>query len=354
MAKKHPERPTFNLVREEGTAFHEVASMCVKNEPLPSDGTLIGDGVYMTDEILEHAEEYAWEILSWNAAAVFIEQPLACSYIHPMCGGTPDGWGYCPVRRKIWLIDAKYGYRPVPADGNWQLGVYLAGILEVLPRMGVPMNGMHEQYWTVEFIIYQPRGRGFAFSRAEFNVADYARGVFNQLRAAAHAATQPDAPCVAGEHCLDCPAAFNCGTLRSASMAIIDVVEKQHSERLTGLELGFELDLVEYAESILTARKQALEVEAEYRLRESGEPVPGRTLAPVRGRLAWVEGGEEKAIMAAQILGKDIRKPSQAVTPTQAIKIIGQDLVDQFAKRPDRGLKLAPLTAKDIKKVFEK
>lgn len=354
MAALHPERPgTDNTVREEGTAFHTAIYNTLTGRQTYSEGDVIDTGVAkvdVDDYFLECVQEYGDEVRSWNVP-VYLETPLAAPEIHPECGGTPDAWAVDHDKRLIRVLDAKYGYRPVDPFEWLQGGCYLSAIMSALK---VPADGYVEQFWSVEFIIYQPRCPGPSFKRWRFNLADYGRGMFNVLRDAAYRAISADGQLVAGAHCLECSAAAHCPALAKASMNFLDVIDVTESETLDTQGLAYQLRLLEYAEGLIKTRREALELDAIHRAR-NGEVIPGHSLEASTSRLKWNEGVEPQLIELAKAIGKgDIAKPTRAITPTQAAKILGEDFIAPFAHRPPGKLRLKRLNAHEIRKAFTK
>lgn len=355
MAAAHPERPgKDNTVREEGQAFHSVAYRTAMGMQRYADGDVVDTGVAKVDVddfMLECVTEYIDEMKSWGVPC-YLETPMVAPDIHPQCGGTPDVWGVCHRRRKIWLMDGKYGYRPVDPFESMQLGCYLSAIMT---QLGVPKDGYHEQYWEVEFIIYQPRCPGESFKRWSFNLAEYGRGLFNRLRVGAYAAMGEQTSLRAGDHCLDCEAAADCPALRKATLQCLDVVDVTHSDTLSESALAYELQLLERFEKLIGIRREALELEGTHRVRE-GAILPGYNLEPSTTRQRWNDNVDQGFLidMAATMGLGDIAKPRKAITPKQAEAVLGVEMVKQFSNRPPGKLKLKRQSGDKIRKAFSR
>lgn len=347
MAKQHPERDGENyLVREEGTAFHGVAFDIAAGRKLWREGDVVDTGlatIDVDDFMLDCAAEYIGEIVSWGIPA-YMEYPLHCALIHQQCGGTPDAFAIDYNRRKIKLMDAKYGYRPVNPVQSKQLGCYLAGIVGTFNLGGE---------WEVEFTIYQPRTPGESFKRWTFPLSEFMEGLLVVLQTGAWNAMNA-AALRAGEHCEYCPAAAFCPALRQAGLQVLDVIDVTHSVVLTPHELVFELQMLERAETMLKQRKAALEEEGLFR-HKAGEIFPGRTVGNGQSRRRWREGADATVIAMAQVLGRDsVAKPAKAITPTQAEKILGPELVALYSERPQGKLKFMRADASAALKAFSR
>jgi hypothetical protein len=70
------------------------------------------------------------------------------------------------------------------------------------------------------------------------------------------------------------------------------------------------------------------------------------------GKLAWDDGKMLQAIALAKVLGYDIAKPLQALTPTQAKAKVPGAVLDAFTVRKSGSLKLRRLADNHADKLF--
>lgn len=345
MSRQYPEIPgEVNLSRDEGLCFHKVVEKI-----LTDDVVVQGEefhGVAVSLEMLEHAAEYVEEVRSWDVEAFHVERPIDASVINPECGGTPDVWGYRPGLLR--LLDAKYGHRHVEVYGHWQLLIYVAAILAYLG-----IDGHADQFTQVEIIVYQPRcyDREGHFRRWRIMACDL-RGYFNQLRTGAEATFRDDAQCKTGPWCMDCSARHACTTAQRAARQVFDMAGMPVPNDLPTAAIGAELMRIEWAMDMLKARQTGLEAQAMFNIR-NGVQVPGWDIERGEGRLYWLD--EKKARAMADLMGVNIVKEPELITPTQFIKANKelQPMVAAMTGRPLGAEKLARVDITRLKKLYE-
>lgn len=153
----------------------------------------------MTDGVQTAIDECERIIGTMYAPEVFTERYLDMTWLDPALGGTADwtavepfGWAH--------LLDYKNGWVTVDHKDNDQTKIYAVGILHEHPDAeGVRVticqpNAIHEEggIRTVEY------------TRDELKLYEI------QLKAACRATRSPDAPRVAGDWCMWCPAKLRC------------------------------------------------------------------------------------------------------------------------------------------------
>lgn len=338
-----------NTVREEGAACHWAAEQMHKGHIIPV-GTAAPNGVAITEEMIDAAYLYLDELQSWGVP-VNVERQLAAASIHPECGGTPDAWASLhrptSARLLIKLADLKFGFKVVDPFENYQLCGYASAILDELK-----IDAHAEQFVDFEFIIVQPRayGRDGAIRRWFVKATDL-RALWNIMHMSAEHAMSPNPIAKAGPQCEHCAARHDCDTLHKASMHSLEIASQASVLELPPLALDDELRRVDHAIEVLTARKTGLEAQAMFMLR-NGETLPHWDLESSQGRLQWIEGAEDKVSALANLIGKNINKPTQLITPTQASKILDEKIVAQFSHRPKGSIKLVPFSGNKARKVF--
>lgn len=221
-AKGMPNRTTIYAAT--GTVAHGICEAVLLDDTytltawsyLDQTFHLEGHDVVVDLEMIEGVELYVNTIrAAWaedEDAELWIEMRLDLRKIHPDMYGTSDAVIYFPKRRVLRVYDFKYGFKYVDADENSQLLFYALGA----------MLNTKASVDRIEIVIVQPRGWTGkppirSWSLPAIDILDFA----TELRKAAEATEDPDAPRVPGLHCDYCPAAAICPELREAVMALI-------------------------------------------------------------------------------------------------------------------------------------
>lgn len=339
----------------EGTASHEVAAYMLRQslagggayDP-PAVGAVASNGVVLTREMIEAAETYVDDVLANRppGARVNIEERVPISRIHEQCWGTPDAWAWSEGMRTLTLWDYKYGHKFVPAFENWQMIPYICGILDSLK-----VKGLEEIYITVEVRIVQPRHYSGGGPVRIWRVPPSdLRAHVNKLTTSAAEALNPHPSTRAGPWCDNCTARHACETLRRAAARAMDIAGSAIPEDLPPHALGLELRNLKKYRDLLDARITGLQAEAEALLR-SGTPVPFWGLAPTRSREDWTVTPAE-VFALGDMLGHDLRRPPEPVTPNQAKKLgVSADIVSAYATA-NTGVKLVEDDGTKARQVF--
>lgn len=330
-------------VRDEGTAMHWVAEMLMGGTyPYESHAP---NGVLLTDELIDGAQGFVRLLDSFEDVVWAIEQQLQARRIHPTaCGGKPDAFG----RRKSHIVvpDLKGGFVPVEAFPNWQLIGYLAAILDANPDWETPDA-------TVEFVIFQPRAykRGGAVDRHTMRLVDV-YPYFESLRMAAHIAMGDHARAVAGPQCDNCNARASCMVAHRAGMRALEIAGEPDIHDLPVEAIDYEMQRLEDAAALIKARLTGLQAQASHLIR-NGAVLPNYALERGDGRLNWLDDNAEAAALAmGDLFGADLRKPVRAITPTQALKFVPKELIDQYAQRKRGEVKLVRFDRNAAVKAF--
>lgn len=358
LAARFPELPGDNEVREEGTAGHWAAFEIGNNRPVP-EGTIAPNGVELTEEILDGVAEYLAVLRSWGSP-VYLESQVAIPSIHKECGGTVDAWSWDAINRILYLADLKLGYVPVDPFELWQLLAYFRGVLDYLQAI----HGIFTEHFKVVFVIVQPRGYGHDTVKTWSVNSERLIPYMTALRSAAHAAiayrdgtyTQTigseKGAFTAGPHCDNCSANANCATLQHASLHLIDVSTDHGALELTNDQAAAELRRLDRAIKVMKARQSGLEGKLSHGIQKEGFIHRNFEMSGGTGKLTWIEGKDVQAIALAKVLGVDIAKPLQALTPTQAKAKLSGNVLDTFTFRKPGALKLRRLSDNHADKLF--
>lgn len=345
-AKAEAERPDDDSEESrEGTAAHWVLSECLQHGILHPAGSVAPNGYVITDEMIEGRDcfvEHITRLAAQGGVSAFgSEVKVRARRIHPECWGTLDY--YMVIHGAIHLLEYKFGHRYVEVFENPQLAEYLSALLDLLN---------FDDSRPVTFHIVQPRYFGAAGPVRSWEfVASDMRALWNKLSAAEVEAEHATPLHTVGPECRDCKARAACPTLqRAAAEAIAE------SSRLTPFDLppdavGVELRYLQAAADRLKARISGLQAQAMQFMQE-GHQVPHWQLTRGQSRLKWNRPIDE-VIQLGDLFGKDLRKPRDAITPTQAKKLgIDEAVISAYAERQPGALSLEPVTATDVAKTF--
>lgn len=319
--------------RLEGREWHAAAEALAKN------GELVGtleqqDGAQMwVDALVALGPLESWRI----------EKNVLCSAIHPEI---PDGRPDALAIQDHWIRSADYkaGHGFVDEYEHWQQVIYL---LAVVKSLGVDYS--RYQYSTT---VVQPRyyGPKPAVRTWEFTGAQLAQ-FEKAIVAAAESTRKGDAPARVGRWCGKCAGARGCALLNEAAAGIADWAGVARPFEPVPASIGAELRMLHIAQKLLKDRTAAMEAQALHLL-GTGVAIPGYEMDRAQSREAWLE--PEKAINVAAMLGVDIAKPREPITPAQArAKGVDATVIKRYSHRPPGALKLQPVDFNHTKRIFE-
>jgi len=344
-----------------GEASHELGARMIEDYTrgpscMPADvviGERASNGVIWDQESYDGARMYADHVRSiMQSTGCFvprIEERVSIARIHPDCWGTPDCWLFDKAAGVLHLWDYKYGHLIVEAFENWQSIEYIAGILD---ELGI--DGFDAQYIRVQIHIVQPRAphRLGTIRTWEIAAVDL-RPYFNIAEAFEAEAMSDNPTCNTGPHCRNCSARVPCWGHTVDSFAAIAYSGQPYSTPRDSAELGLELRLVNQAIDTLKARKTGLEAQAEATIRDGGS-VPGWAVEPGQTRTRWAVPTAE-VLTLGDMLGIDLRKPPEPITPAQAEKLgIDPAVISGYSETPTGALKLVESTKTIAAAVFSK
>ena len=356
LEEKFPETgPTEESL--EGDAAHWVFSsqaifgegFVAVNDFAPNGVAVTQDMIYGTEILLNDIDE-ACRGDPNASVGLAIESRVVSDVIHPENWGTPDAWVFIARIMTLYLWDYKYGHEFVDVFKNWQFLNYVALILDTLK-----VNGSTDQDITVIMRVVQPRYYHGEGPVREWKVkASDLRGYFNQLRAAAYEALEPNPRTISGSWCTHCRGRHACKALKNSSMAAIDYIDNAVPELLNDGSIGIEYKMLKEAQDRIKSRLSGVAADMEARIRAKHNVV-GFTIEHTYGHKKWVGDLEEIAIMG-DMNGFDLRKPLDLITPTQALakRGIDADLLAGFYETPKNGSKMVEQSEAHIAAVFKK
>jgi len=318
----------------EGTCAAWVAE-CVINGDATHCDDLVGktheNGWFVDQQMADHIQPYVKMLQSRDmcVAEVLINaNPITGTLDAKSTKGTT-----------LYIDDLKYGYRIVEPTTP-QLVCYMAGVLQE----GVA-NITH-----VQLGIYQPRAQHpeGIYRTITLTIAE-AREQANAIVAIANDVVQGVGCATPGPHCSNCLRAHDCTALAHSVYEMWDVVNANGLLEPTGTDVANELALLTRLSDILSARKTAVEADAEERIKRN-EFVPGWSMVERYGKRMFTLDRESIKTMT----GFDPVE-EKMVTPA-ALERMGadKDLVKAMTKTPMIGRKLKPVTDKTIAKLFER
>jgi len=334
----------------EGTTAHAVVAGALLTVPLALGHVVAETGVAVTAEMLECATDFVKDVRDTQKAAgdagVFVENTLPAAF-NEHNWGTPDAYVLDHANRKLHLWDYKFGHRYVDAFMNWQMVNYLALILA---HHKIERNQWRDWFFTVT--VFQPRNfhPGGPFREWHF-AGDKLLPLVDALSAAAAESVKSDALLKTGEHCRDCRARAGCPALQKAALSAVDVSLEPHRVDLDPAALGLELTILKEAEKRLKARVTGLEEQALETLRRRID-VPLWTADYSNGRTRWSQSPAE-IFALGDLLGVDLRKPVEPVTPRQAERAgIDHTVIAAYSETPRGVMALVPVDQTFISKRF--
>lgn len=308
MQEKHP-GPASTPESEEGTAAHWVMAEVLAGV-IVEVGTETPNGVKVTDEMLRGADMMLRSIEDTLGAdwqdSVHVEERVVTPVLHPSENwGTPDVWAERNGVLYVW--DYKFGYGYVEVLRNRQLLNYAALLRPSLQG-------------RIVATIVQPRlhHTDGKVRRWDFYL-EHQHEILEAMRAAIREALGPLPRLVAGaaQQCRDCSARGVCPEILRPVGHAIDSSRRDYLFELSPGHIGYELRLLDETIALLQARRVGLE-EIAKRMISQGQGVPGWTMARGQGKTVWMVE-PARAIAAGAVLGVNIAKPAEALTPLQAI-----------------------------------
>lgn len=289
-----------NQYATDGSAKHALAKWAFDYGKDPVDALINEEkvsGFDITLDMVEAASFYTDYVrnlirLSGGAYEFWSENRVFMPEIHPEMSGTLDSSIYQFTRRHLIVIDAKFGWEKIEADGNWQMRSYGIGKTGEIEARGGKVS-------SVTCVIIQPMDEHKPVKTVEYHrdeLADYADVMRKAL-------TRNDIE--PGPHCHRCKRAHECAALDSYVNKYMsevlyetdpkriyrELIEEQARE-LTPEEIGNILSREESFKWWFTAVSQNAK-----KLLLSKIPVPGKKLKPSYTNREYIDKCEAENIL---------------------------------------------------------
>lgn len=256
--------------------------------------------------------------------------------------GTVDFVSWTPY--ELTIVDLKYGFGWVDVRENWQLITYA-----VLAWLKHGNNGAIIPP-KVRLIVHQPRANHPSGPVREWTFpGEKLRGYYNQIQNRVSEIEAGTATAVPGKQCRYCRAIVDCVANREYTSNVIDHAWVAERVDMTPSELAYDLCITKDACDMIKHRLTALETRVEENIK-AGMIVPGWTLQQKTAPLSW---DVPDPIAAASEFDVDISKPSEPITPTQALNqgLVSADMLTFMASRKPGGFVLKRQDMDYIKRI---
>jgi hypothetical protein len=314
---------------EEGTAAHELAETVLNNPEMTASSYLgnVFNGFTVDDDMAGYVQQYVDRIRNLDGN-LDIEVRLDLREYAPDSFGTADAVTLNADNKRLYVGDLKYGKGvKVEAEGNEQAMLYALGALQEY--------AIYTEIDEIVVGIYQPRLNHFP----EWVITrDELLAFGEKVKAAAKAATKPDAAFNAGEkQCHWCRYKDQCRALADYQHELIG----GQFDKLDVIDKVDTLSLAEIGEKILPNLKlleqwmKAVQHRA-YEALELGQSVPGYKMVEGRSVRRWANEKEVSEKLEASLDEDDVWQ-RKLITVAQAEKAIGKkEFAELFADDVNR------------------
>ncbi len=331
-----------------GTAKHTVAEWCHSSGMAAADfidSIVTIEGVtYDIDKDfaadVQLTVDWAWEIIGPDDGEMLIEAKVDISdIVGPGESGHTDLAYVSRKRKRLFVLDNKFGRKVVPAIDNPSMLLYAAGIIKCL---GLTDEELKE--YLVTLSILQPA----AGSPKSWTLSGSALlEEFDKLKQKCALTYQDDAPLAVGNHCYFCAAKAICPEMaKEVGSAVFDDPGFDNLEAVPMVDIAPE-QAAKILEVLNTIEKWAEDFK-EYWAEQwkIGVDIPGWKLAKGRATARqWTDKKEAEEMMTSKfrIPAKDMYLQS-LISPTQAEKLLAeksprrwsalQELIKQGESKP--------------------
>lgn len=223
-----------------------------------------------------------------------------------MLTATPNCLEYDKSKKKITIIELKYGFSFVDVFENWQLLSYFFSWF---------LNNVDSPVEAVEFVIIQPRSYHPDGGVRKWNIPvdRLLMKYYSTFVATLTNIHLKDTQTSSGVHCRYCPVLLSCRTNLEACLNVINVTGTQRIYEIESdnWTLSKHLEMFQNAQEILKQRVNVLQVMCESKLKK-GEVIPGFKMLSSSGKRVWDIGSKK-----ANEIGIPYEEPKR-MSPRQA------------------------------------
>lgn len=327
---------------ERGVRLHKAAAELYIAQSCGDDGA---DVLSALDPDDAHAVASAVALVPERYRVSWIVERRLTDPASPDFFGTPDAYAACRSDAynpsSVSVIDYKFGHRVVDVFENWQLLCY-----------AMLVDPDADEY---ELKIIQPGAYGYPALRSWRISGRIASEYFerieqrlDELRKLARDATAV-LRAETGEHCRYCPGRLTCSAHLTSICDLIDVSDAYVECHQSAEQMSARYRLLHAVVARISGELDVLEG-ALLQLGRDGAELPWLAVEHKAGALKWT-GDVEQVRMIGSLLGADLTK-TVAITPTQAKKKIGDDIVSRFSERAPGKAVLKIKTPRDISRIF--
>lgn len=284
------------------------------------------NGWLIESSMAKHIQKYVDLVRSYGGS-IHAERRVV---FNDLVAGTPDCFAVSD-NGTLRVDDLKYGYEIVEPSSQ-QVWVYAAALYRMLKSQGVVIH-------QIVVGIYQPRAfHPQGVHRTRTLSAQDIEAFAKRAEQAAQAAQQPDALCIAGTWCRRCSAAHKCAAVTHEVYRAVTTMQNDQEREMTATEMAAELTFLDMAEAMFKGRKDAVQAEAEARLR-NGKPIPGWHIEQGYGQRRWTVS----ANIVTMLTGVD-PTAGKMVTPAELERNgADPDVVSALTETPRTKAKLKPM-----------
>ena len=327
LVDKMPPKPSSKYA-DEGTLLHDVIAKVLSSDDATFEDFLglQYEEITLTEDLIERKLRPA--LASFDELCAEEEMAYAVESVVDFGDFLPDVFGSADILGRIgnraYVVDWKFGDGvPVAAEENYQLMFYAAAAMRTQG-----LQWVFKDCKDVELVIIQPPSM-----RRWVTSVERIKAFEAELFAAVNAASKPDAPLAAGDHCRWCAAKPVCPVMTGA----VDRIRKEAIDIMPVDQIAHYLDQIPMLENFIKDLQQLA-----HGLIEEGKAVPGWKLVNKRATRQWAD--PDKAVAFLSQAGVEPFE-EKLITPAAADKLLKKakaNLPDDLVVAVSSGSTLAP------------
>jgi hypothetical protein len=308
-------------------------------------GTLINEDMY--DAATVYVQDII-RVVGTDVDNLHIELRVKSGDIDPEAWGTCDAFHYDKSTNTLHVWDFKYGHSSVLAYENWQLIGYAKAYCET--------NELMRANPRLVLNIVQPRcfdGNGAI--RTWVTALDQIRAHVNIMKSKVVEFRMNKSVFKTGPHCLHCKSAYRCQAITTVAGAMIDVSFDASIINPSAESLAYQKGLIDDAIERLKSKQSSIDIQIKAKVTR-GELVPGYRMESAYGNAKWT-APVETVFAIGDLMGEDLRKKVEAITPSQAMaklkkKGIDESVILNYSSKTKTGLKLVADDGSIARQIF--